>query len=148
MWGDGLVGSEPTQGSRPYCPQDRIKQALLGLWSRGLSSGNQPLLSAFPSRKTPPCFPAWKNHRIMNEGQGHRVRRVEGPCPPLRVCLWVLSLQAEEEDPAAGGGPSRPRKRYWRAWVGGQSAMCFGLGGGSLRVRGSCLWASRYLGWE
>lgn len=89
-------------------------------------------LTFFPSRETSHCFPTWENPRLMDEGQGDGVERVEGrpaqprraPCPAPVVCLWILSLQAEEEDPSGGCGPNRPRERYLqRAWGGG--TVCF-----------------------
>lgn len=41
------------------------------------------------------------------------------------VCLWILFLQAEEEDASGGHGPSLPRKRYFRRpGQGGQSLLC------------------------
>lgn len=71
----------------------------------------------------------------MDGGQGYGVERVEGrpaqhrrdPPAALLVCLWIPSLQAEEEEPSGGRGPSLPRKRYLqRVWVGGLFALWFG----------------------
>lgn len=68
----------------------------------------------------------------MGGGQGCGLEWVEGgpaqqrmaPPPALLVCLWILSLQAKEEEPSGGRGPSLPRKRYLqRVWVG--TAVCF-----------------------
>lgn len=68
----------------------------------------------------------------MGGGQGCGLEWVEGgpaqqrmaPPPALLVCLWILSLQAKEEEPSGDRGPSLPRKRYLqRVWVG--TAVCF-----------------------
>lgn len=56
--------------------------------------------------------------------EGRPAQHRRAPCPAPVVCLWILSLQAEEEDPSGGCGPNLPRKRYLqRAWVGGQSLL-------------------------
>lgn len=104
-----------------------------GLRSLGLSSGDQPLpLNLLPQEGDPHCFRPGRTPGVMEGGQGCGMERVEGgpaqqrtaPPPPLLVCLWILSLQAKEEEPSGGRGPSLPRKRYLqRVWVG--RALCF-----------------------
>lgn len=128
--GNGLAGSEPVQGSLPHCPQGRgdPKQTPVRVCGPG-ASPLETFLSTFLSLPFSQPFQAGrlhmasqpgKNHRIMNEGQGYGMERVEGR-PALRrrdpwsaplVCFWILSLQAEEEDPSGDYGPSLPRKRY------------------------------------
>ena len=101
-----------------------------GPWASPLETNPSPS-TFFPSRETPHCFQPGRTPGVVEGGQGCGMERVEGgpaqqrtaPPPALLVCLWILSLQAREEEPSVGRGPSLPGKRYLqRVWVG--RALC------------------------
>lgn len=121
-----------TPGKLPPWGRGRqVPVRVSGPWASPLET-NPSSSTFFPSRETPRCFPAWEDPWGCGGRPGLWVGvggRQAGPaedgassCP--LVCLWILSLQAKEEEPSGGRGPSLPRKRYLqRVWVG--RAVCF-----------------------
>ena len=87
-----------------------------GPWASPLETNPSPS-TFFPSRETPHCFQPGRTPGVVEGGQGCGMERVEGgpaqqrtaPPPALLVCLWILFLQAKEEEPSGGRGPARAR---------------------------------------